>query len=124
MPTYDYQCVKCRATYETREGFDAPTSHKCQECGKGTAKRLLTVPRIVFKGSGFYVTDSKSKTSAIADSDSGSTASGDSATKTDTKSETKASSGESTAPKSDAPAAKSEAKPAKSAPAAAAASSD
>ena len=92
MPTYDYSCPNCKATYEAREGFDAPQTHTCQECGKGVAKRVLTVPRIVFKGSGWYATDSRSKQSAIADtsSDSGGGAEGSSETKSESKSEAKA----------------------------------
>ncbi len=67
LPTYDYHCAKCKNTYETRESFSAPTTHRCQECGKGTAKRVLTAPRIVFKGSGWYATDSRSKTVATTE---------------------------------------------------------
>jgi putative FmdB family regulatory protein len=70
LPTYDYHCPKCKSTYEVREGFDAPTAHTCQECGRGTAKRLLTPPRIVFKGSGWYITDSRSKSTATSDTES------------------------------------------------------
>ncbi len=125
LPTYDYLCAKCKTTYETREGFDAPTTQKCQECGKGTAKRVLTAPRIVFKGSGFYATDSKSKTSSIADSGENAAAAGqsDSSAKPETKGEPAAPSGDTKPAKSEAPAAKSEPKPAKSAPAAASSSS-
>ncbi len=128
LPTYDYLCVKCKTTYETREGFHAPTAHKCQECGKGTAKRVLTAPLIVFKGSGFYATDSKSKASSKAESDSAPAASSDSASKADAKSdgkgEAKSASTEGKASKGEPAAAKSEPASAKSAPAAAAASSD
>lgn len=70
MPTYEYQCQACEAVYELRQGFDAETTHVCEECGKGTAKRVLHAPPVVFKGSGWYVTDSKSKNSALKDSDS------------------------------------------------------
>jgi predicted nucleic acid-binding Zn ribbon protein len=56
--------------YELRQGFDAETTHKCEECGKGTAKRILHAPPVVFKGSGWYATDSRNKSSAITDSDS------------------------------------------------------
>lgn len=59
MPAYDYQCAKCGVVYELREGFDAPSKHKCQQCGKGEARRLLGVPAVVFKGSGFYKTDNR-----------------------------------------------------------------
>ena len=70
MPTYEYACSRCKATYELRQGFDAPNTHRCEECGKGTAKRVLHAPRVVFKGSGWYITDSKKSQSAIADAPS------------------------------------------------------
>lgn len=58
MPLYDYKCTQCDNQYETREGFDAPSRQPCPKCG-GEAKRLLHPPPIVFKGSGFYITDSR-----------------------------------------------------------------
>lgn len=70
MPIYEYHCPACKSTYELRQGFDAETTHTCEECGKGTAKRVLHAPPVVFKGSGWYVTDSRNKSSAITDSDS------------------------------------------------------
>lgn len=70
MPTYEYKCNACKKSYELRQGFDAETTHQCEECGKGTAKRVLVAPRVVFKGSGWYATDSRGKSSATAESDS------------------------------------------------------
>ena len=67
MPTYEYHCATCEATYELRQGFDADTTHTCEECGRGTAKRVLHAPPIVFKGSGWYVTDSRSHNPAIGE---------------------------------------------------------
>ena len=58
MPLYDYKCTSCGNQYETREGFDAPPRQPCPRCGQ-EAKRLLHPPPIVFKGSGFYITDSR-----------------------------------------------------------------
>ena len=58
MPLYDYKCTQCEHHYEQREGFDAPNRQPCPKCG-GMAKRLLHPPPIVFKGSGFYITDSR-----------------------------------------------------------------
>ena len=58
MPTYEYRCPDCAHKYEKREGFDAPAAQKCPQCG-GTAQRVIHAPPIVFKGSGFYVTDSR-----------------------------------------------------------------
>src|ERR1700692_373775 len=66
MPRYDYRCGACGTVYEKREGFDAPSVQVCPECS-GTARRVLTPPAIVFKGSGWYVTDSR-KGSADGDS--------------------------------------------------------
>lgn len=68
MPTYDYKCTSCDNQYEMREGFDAPSRQACPRCG-GIAKRVLHAPPIVFKGSGFYITDSRKGSSAtLADS--------------------------------------------------------
>lgn len=58
MPLYEYRCQKCAHTYEKREGFDAPARQKCPKC-RGKALRVLHAPPIVFKGSGFYVTDNR-----------------------------------------------------------------
>lgn len=59
MPIYEYHCADCGATYELQEGFSAAPAHPCKRCDRGTAKRVLHAPRIVFKGSGFYVTDNR-----------------------------------------------------------------
>ncbi len=59
MPTYEYQCDACKRVYDLREGFDAPSSHPCERCHKGTAIRVLHAPTVVFRGSGFYVNDSR-----------------------------------------------------------------
>lgn len=69
MPTYDYHCPSCNATYELRQGFDAETTHTCEQCGKGIAKRVLHAPPVVFKGSGWYVTDSRNRSSATSESE-------------------------------------------------------
>jgi putative FmdB family regulatory protein len=58
VPTYDYKCTACEHRYEMREGFDAPPRQECPVC-RGVAKRVLHAPPIVFKGSGFYITDSR-----------------------------------------------------------------
>ena len=57
MPLYDYQC-EAGHRYEKRESFGSPAQQPCEKCGK-PARRLLNAPPILFKGSGWYVTDSK-----------------------------------------------------------------
>lgn len=88
MPTYDYQCRKCGRTTEVIHSMleDGPTT--CEHCG-GQLRRVLHPAGIIFKGSGFYRTDSR-------------TASGGSdrapAPKSDKSSESTGTSGDGTAP--------------------------
>ena len=69
MPTYEYACAACGNRYEKREGFDAKPRQKCPKCGK-MAQRLLSTPAVVFKGSGFYKTDSRGSSSSESSSPS------------------------------------------------------
>lgn len=75
MPTYDYRCTSCSHQYEMREGFDAPSRQPCPRCG-GEAKRVLYAPPIVFKGSGWYITDSRKGSSAMVGDSLGSASEG------------------------------------------------
>lgn len=59
MPAYDYTCEKCGHTFELRQSFNDDPITVCPECG-GRVRRLFSPPPIIFKGSGWYVTDSKS----------------------------------------------------------------
>lgn len=64
MPTYDYLCTKCGHKFEEIQKMSDPSLTKCPEC-KGKLKRLIgTGIGIIFKGSGFYVTDSRSSSTA------------------------------------------------------------
>lgn len=66
MPRYDYRCDSCGKTYELIQSFSAESAHTCEKCGRGTARRVLSAPPIVFKGSGWYVTDSRNGRSATS----------------------------------------------------------
>ena len=61
MPVYDYRC-SAGHQYEKIEGFDAPTVQACLQCGE-PARRLISVPAVIFKGSGFYSTDNRKNSS-------------------------------------------------------------
>lgn len=63
MPLYEYQCRACRKTAEVRHGFKEAFEGKCEVCG-GEMARVFTPAGIVFKGSGFYLTDSRSAAEA------------------------------------------------------------
>ena len=59
MPTYAYKCTNCGYEYEKFQPISAPTIDTCEKCG-GEAKRMISGGAgIIFKGTGFYVTDYK-----------------------------------------------------------------
>ncbi|HEY1429623.1 MAG TPA: FmdB family zinc ribbon protein [Candidatus Tumulicola sp.] len=66
MPLYDYKCTQCGKVSEVRHGFDETHAEACPACG-GALARVFNPAPIVFKGSGFYVTDSR-KSSASGSS--------------------------------------------------------
>ena len=62
MPTYDYECDACNHAFEMFQSITARHIRKCPECGKLKIKRLIGAgSTIIFKGSGFYQTDYRSK---------------------------------------------------------------
>ena len=73
MPIYEYQCEKCQTVTDIRHGFKETTDEQCPQCG-GNLKRLFRPAGIVFKGSGFYVTDSRKSAEAKSDAAPGSAA--------------------------------------------------
>jgi putative FmdB family regulatory protein len=94
MPTYQYVCTnpQCGNEFELVQSFTDPAASECPVCGQPVRKRYGSVG-VVFKGSGFYRTDSrsesKSSTTASSASSTPSTSSngsdsGTSATKSDT----------------------------------------
>ena len=120
MPIYDYRCDHCGHVFSAVQSFNDEALDKCPNCGK-KPRRLLSMPAIVFKGSGWYKTDSRPAEKSSADgtgssdkkSDTKSPAKGDSKsdsksdTKADTKSDKKADKSETKAP--DKPSPKSDA---------------
>ena len=58
MPIYEYECGKCRHSFEKKQRFDEEPLAICPEC-QGKAKRVIQPSPIIFKGSGFYITDSR-----------------------------------------------------------------
>ena len=57
MPTYEYECRKCRKHSEVRQEITAKPLTKCAKCG-GRLKRIMgSGSGLIFRGTGFYVTD-------------------------------------------------------------------
>lgn len=64
MPTYEYQCHKCKKKFELFQMMTAKPLSKCVHCG-GRAERLIGAGAgLIFKGSGFYITDYKKPSQA------------------------------------------------------------
>jgi putative FmdB family regulatory protein len=63
MPIYSYQCEKCGTRFDRLQKFTDKPLTRCPEC-RGQVKRLIQPVGIVFKGSGWYITDSKKSSSA------------------------------------------------------------
>ena len=76
MPTYQYACTECGHFFEAVQSFSDDALTVCPECD-GRLRKVFNAVGVVFKGSGFYRTDSRSSSTA--------TESG--ATKTETKSD-------------------------------------
>ncbi len=60
MPTYQYACTECEHEFEVVQSFSDPAITKCEECG-GEVRKKFGAVGVVFKGSGFYRTDSREK---------------------------------------------------------------
>lgn len=62
MPLYEYQCQACGVRFERRQHVTDEPVRVCPECG-GEVHRLIQPVGVIFKGSGFYVTDNRGKSS-------------------------------------------------------------
>ncbi|MEO5956136.1 MAG: FmdB family zinc ribbon protein [Nitrospiraceae bacterium] len=60
MPIYEYQCDGCADRFEVKQSMKDDALTTCQKCGKHV-QRLISSPAIMFKGSGWYVTDYSDK---------------------------------------------------------------
>ncbi len=66
MPTYDYLCKKCGHRFEAFQRISEEALTECPEC-QGPVKRLISGGNgLIFKGSGFYITDYKNGNSSPA----------------------------------------------------------
>jgi putative FmdB family regulatory protein len=70
MPIYEYACDTCESTFERKQKFSDEPVRTCPDCGN-EVRRVLYPAGIIFKGSGFYVTDNRSGSSAGTDRSAG-----------------------------------------------------
>jgi putative FmdB family regulatory protein len=90
MPTYEYECLKCRRVFEIRQRISEPALTVCDVCG-GEVRRLLSAAPFILKGAGWYVTDypSESRKQALKSEKSSEKSSDKSSEKTSEKSSDK-----------------------------------
>jgi putative FmdB family regulatory protein len=69
MPIYDYHCDHCGHTFSQVQSYTDKTLEKCPSCGK-RPRKLMATPAIVFKGGGWYKTDSRAKPKESGDAPS------------------------------------------------------
>ncbi|WP_131737149.1 FmdB family zinc ribbon protein [Actinomadura roseirufa] len=95
MPTYQYVCTECGEPLEVVQKFSDDALTDCPAC-QGKLRKVFSAAGIIFKGSGFYRTDSRGsgKTSTVTSSSNGSSSGGESG-KSDTAASTPASGGDS-----------------------------
>jgi putative FmdB family regulatory protein len=78
VPTYQYSCTECGHFFEQFQSFSDDALTECPEC-QGRLRKVFNAVGVVFKGSGFYRTDSRSGSDKgpSADSSSGSSSTGE-----------------------------------------------
>lgn len=65
MPLYEYTCKSCDHHFDVRHSVDDKPALSCPQCG-GEVRKVYHVNGVIFKGSGWYVTDSASKSTGAS----------------------------------------------------------
>lgn len=97
MPTYSYACTECAHRFDAVQSFSDDSLTVCPEC-QGRLRKVFSAVGVVFKGNGFYRTDSRSGSSAsmpAGKSDAGANGSGDSSSSSPSESSSTSGSGSS-----------------------------
>jgi putative FmdB family regulatory protein len=68
VPIYDYRCDHCGHAFSAVQSFKDEALTACPSCGKAP-RRLMSKPAIVFKGSGWYINDSRGSSSSTTGGD-------------------------------------------------------
>lgn len=66
MPVYVYHCDECSFQFEQQQKFSDNPLKKCPNCGKQSLHKVYTPVGIIYKGSGFYSTDHRSRSGAVS----------------------------------------------------------
>ena len=85
MPTYAYACADCGHAFDIVQSFSDDALTVCPECG-GTLRKVFSAVGVVFKGSGFYRTDSRPGSSSDTSTSSSDSSSSSSSSSSDSSS--------------------------------------
>ncbi len=94
MPTYEYECQRCKYRFELFQSIKAGTTTTCPKCSGAAKRSIVNGAGIIFKGSGFYETDYRSENYRTDAANDKPATEKKSDKKTDTKAETKSESKE------------------------------
>lgn len=106
MPTYAYACTECEHRFEIVQSFSDDSLTVCPECA-GRLRKLFNAVGVVFKGSGFYKTDSGSSSKPKGTGSTSSSSSSDGSSSSSSSTDSSSSSGSSSSTSSTATAAAS-----------------
>lgn len=91
MPTYVYKCGNCEHMFEVRQRMADDPLTDCPKCNESALRRVVNNVGIVFKGSGFYVTDNRNGRNSTASSNGSSAAAKEKDSGSESTNESKAS---------------------------------
>ncbi len=86
MPTYQYSCTECGHFFEAFQSFTDDSLTECPEC-QGRLRKVFNAVGVVFKGSGFYRTDSRNGSNGSTTSSNGSSSSSEKSTSSSSSSD-------------------------------------
>jgi putative FmdB family regulatory protein len=66
MPTYEYYCTECKFEFEEFQSIASEPIEHCPKCNGKVQRKISGGTGLIFKGSGFYITDYKNKKSSIS----------------------------------------------------------
>jgi putative FmdB family regulatory protein len=94
MPLYEYECKACETRFERMQPVTDPPISECANCGSGPVRRVFHPVGVIFKGSGWYITDSRKPAPASKSDSSDKSDKSDSSTSSSEPASSPSSSGE------------------------------
>jgi putative FmdB family regulatory protein len=71
MPVYEYECKQCGSRFEKMQPITAEPLSECVNCGQGPIRRVFQPVGVIFKGSGWYITDNRNSSKSTPEKSDG-----------------------------------------------------